>query len=76
MAQRPFQAGVAVNLDAGKSVKDVVVCTVPPPRKRFEIKFVDINGVDIRTSPSSTPYRSRRNPSSASTPLHRRAWLK
>ncbi len=31
MAQRPFQAGVAVNLDAGESVKDVAVCTVPPP---------------------------------------------
>ncbi len=32
MAQRPFQAGVAVNLDVGESVKDVVVCTVPPQK--------------------------------------------
>ena len=43
MAQKPFQTGVAVNLDAGESVKDVVVCTVPA-RKRFEIKFLGING--------------------------------
>lgn len=43
MAQKPFQTGVAVNLVAGESVKDVVVCTVPA-RKRFEIKFLGING--------------------------------
>ncbi|HRI39934.1 MAG TPA: hypothetical protein PLO50_15370 [Nitrospira sp.] len=43
MAQRPFQTGAVVNLDDGESVKDVVVCTVPA-RKRFEIKFVGING--------------------------------
>ena len=43
MAQRPFQTGAVVNLDAGESVKDVVVCTVPA-RKRFEIKFLGING--------------------------------
>lgn len=43
MAQKPFQTGVAVNLDAGESIKDVVVCTVPA-RKRFEIKFLGING--------------------------------
>lgn len=43
MAQKPFQTGVAANLDAGESVKDVVVCTVPA-RKRFEIKFLGING--------------------------------
>lgn len=43
MAQRPFQTGAIVNLDAGESVKDVVVCTVPA-RKRFEIKFLGING--------------------------------
>lgn len=43
MAQRPFQTGAAINLAAGESVKDVVVCTVPA-RKRFEIKFLGING--------------------------------
>ena len=43
MAQKPFQTGAAVNLDAGESIKDVVVCTVPA-RKRFEIKFLGING--------------------------------
>ena len=43
MAQRPFQAGAAINLSAGESVKDVAVCTVPA-RKRFEIKFLGING--------------------------------
>ena len=43
MAQRPFQTGAVVNLDAGESVKDVVVCTVPT-KKRFEIKFLGING--------------------------------
>jgi len=43
MAQRPFQAGAVVNLDAGESVKDVVICTVPA-KKRFEIKFLGING--------------------------------
>ena len=43
MAQRPFQTGAIVNLDAGESVKDVVVCTVPT-KKRFEIKFLGING--------------------------------
>lgn len=43
MAQKPFQTGVAVNLDTGESIKDVVVCTVPA-RKRFEIKFLGING--------------------------------
>jgi hypothetical protein len=43
MAQRPFQTGAAVNLTAGESVKDVVVYTVPA-RKRFEIKFLGING--------------------------------
>ena len=43
MAQRPFQTGAVVNLDAGESVKDVVICTVPA-KKRFEIKFLGING--------------------------------
>ncbi len=43
MAQRPFQTGAVVNLTAGESVKDVVVCTVPA-KKRFEIKFLGING--------------------------------
>ena len=43
MAQRPFQTGAVVNLDAGESVKDVVVCAVPT-KKRFEIKFLGING--------------------------------
>lgn len=43
MAQRPFQTGAVVNLTAGESVKDVVVCTVPA-RKRFEIKFLGMNG--------------------------------
>ncbi|MBS0155683.1 MAG: hypothetical protein JSS38_13875 [Nitrospira sp.] len=43
MAQRPFQTGAAVNLSAGDSVKDVVVCTVPA-RKRFDVKFLGING--------------------------------
>ncbi|MBX3305397.1 MAG: hypothetical protein KF751_05015 [Nitrospira sp.] len=43
MAQRPFQTGAIVNLDAGESVKDVVVCAVPT-KKRFEIKFLGING--------------------------------
>lgn len=43
MAQRPFQTGAVVNLTAGENVKDVVVCTVPA-RKRFEIKFLGMNG--------------------------------
>lgn len=43
MAQRPFQTGAVVNLNAGESVKDVVVCTVPA-RKRFDVKFLGING--------------------------------
>jgi hypothetical protein len=43
MAQRPFQTGAVVNLSAGESAKDVVVCTVPA-RKRFDIKFLGING--------------------------------
>ncbi|MFO0701213.1 MAG: hypothetical protein U0236_18490 [Nitrospira sp.] len=43
MAQRPFQVEAVVNLTAGDSVKDVVVCTVPV-KKRFEIKFLGING--------------------------------
>lgn len=43
MAQRPFQAGAVVNLSDGESGKDVVVCTVPA-RKRFDVKFLGING--------------------------------
>ncbi|MBH0208817.1 MAG: hypothetical protein A4C66_04335 [Nitrospira sp. HN-bin3] len=43
MAQRPFQTGAVVNLTAGESVKDAVVCTIPA-KKRFEIKFLGING--------------------------------
>ena len=43
MAQRPFQTGAVVNLAAGESAKDVVVCTILA-RKRFEIKFLGING--------------------------------
>ncbi|MDK2742453.1 MAG: hypothetical protein H8K03_07275 [Nitrospira sp.] len=43
MAQRPFQTGVAINLSNGESVKDIDVLTVPA-RKRFDVKFVGING--------------------------------
>jgi|GEM_PF-1744260 len=43
MAQKPFQAGAVVNLNTGEDVKDVVVCTVPA-KKRFEVKFLGING--------------------------------
>ncbi len=43
MAQKPFQAGAVVNLTAGETVKDVIICTVPA-RKRFEVKFLGING--------------------------------
>lgn len=43
MAQRAFQSGAVVNLIDGESVKDVVVCTVPI-KKRFDIKFLGING--------------------------------
>lgn len=43
MAQRPFQAGAAVNLSAGESSKDVVICTVPA-KQRFHVKFLGING--------------------------------
>ena len=43
MAQKPFQTGAVVNLSNGESVKDVVVYTVPA-RKRFDIKFLGING--------------------------------
>lgn len=43
MAQRPFQTGAVINLSDGESVKDVVVCAVPA-RKRFDVKFLGING--------------------------------
>ncbi|UVT15154.1 MAG: hypothetical protein H8K04_15215 [Nitrospira sp.] len=43
MAQRPFQTGAAVNLSNGESVKDIVVLTIPA-RKRFDVRFVGING--------------------------------
>jgi hypothetical protein len=43
MAQKPFQTGAVVNLSEGESSKDVVVCTVPA-RKRFDLKFLGING--------------------------------
>ncbi|OQW31526.1 MAG: hypothetical protein A4E19_07900 [Nitrospira sp. SG-bin1] len=43
MAQRPFQTGAVINLNAGEDVKDLVVYTVPA-RKRFEVKFLGING--------------------------------
>jgi hypothetical protein len=43
MAQKPFQTGAVVNLSDGESGKDVVVCTVPA-RKRFDVKFLGING--------------------------------
>lgn len=43
MAQRPFQTGAVVNLNEGESSKDIVVCTVPT-RKRFDVKFLGING--------------------------------
>jgi hypothetical protein len=43
MAQRPFQAGAVINLIDGESVKDIVVHTVPA-RKRFDVKFLGING--------------------------------
>ncbi|MEQ1681705.1 MAG: hypothetical protein ABL950_14025 [Nitrospira sp.] len=50
MAQRPFQMGAVVNLSEGESSKDVVVCTVPA-RKRFDIKFLGINGFGHPTQP-------------------------
>ena len=43
MAQKPFQVGAVVNLNAGEHVKDVVVCAVPA-RKRFDVKFLGVNG--------------------------------
>jgi hypothetical protein len=43
MAQKPFQAGAVVNLSAGESVKEIVICTVPA-KKRFDVKFLGING--------------------------------
>ena len=43
MAQKPFQTGAVVNLSDGESGKDVVVYTVPA-RKRFDVKFLGING--------------------------------
>jgi hypothetical protein len=50
MAQRPFQIGAVVNLSDGESSKDVVVCTVPA-RKRFDVKFLGINGFGHPTQP-------------------------
>lgn len=43
MAQKPFQAGAVVNLSDGESVKEVIIYTVPP-KKRFDVKFIGING--------------------------------
>ncbi|MDF0652587.1 MAG: hypothetical protein P0121_14085 [Nitrospira sp.] len=43
MAQRPFQTGIVVNSNDGENGKDVVIYTVPA-RKRFDVKFLDING--------------------------------
>ena len=43
MAQKPFQTGAVVNLSDGESSKEVVVDTVPA-RKRFDVKFLGING--------------------------------
>lgn len=43
MAQKPFQTGAVINLNDGESVKDIVVHTVPA-RKRFDVKFLGING--------------------------------
>ncbi len=43
MAQRPFQAGAVINLSDGESGKDLVVYTIPP-KKRFDVKFLGING--------------------------------
>ena len=43
LAQKPFQTGAVINLSDGESVKDMVVCTVPA-RKRFDVKFLGING--------------------------------
>lgn len=43
MAQKPFQTGAVLNLSDGEDTKDIVVCTIPP-RKRFDIKFLGING--------------------------------
>ncbi len=43
MAQKPFQTGAVVNLSVGEDVKDTVICTVPP-KKRFDVKFLGING--------------------------------
>lgn len=50
MAQKPFQTGAVINLTAGESGKDVIVCTVPP-RQRFEIKFLGINGFGHQNQP-------------------------
>ena len=43
LAQKSFQTGAVINLSDGESVKDMVVCTVPA-RKRFDVKFLGING--------------------------------
>jgi hypothetical protein len=43
MAQKPFQAGVIVNLSQGESSKEIVICTVPA-KKRFHTQYLGING--------------------------------
>jgi hypothetical protein len=43
MAQKPFQAGAVVSLSAGENVKEIVICAVPA-KKRFDVKFLGING--------------------------------
>lgn len=50
MAQKPFQTGAVINLSDGESVKDTIVYTVPA-RKRFDVKFLGINGFGHPTQP-------------------------
>lgn len=50
MAQRPFQTGAVVNLSAGESIKEVIIHTIPA-KKRFEVKFLGINGFGQPSQP-------------------------
>ncbi len=43
MAKEPYQMGGVVNLVEGEKHKDVSILTIPA-KKRFDIKFVGING--------------------------------
>ena len=50
MAQRPFQTGAIIDLSDGENVNEIVVYTIPA-RKRFDIKFLGINGFGHSNQP-------------------------